>query len=191
ARPGRLSPPIATIRVSVSNNNSTRSSPRSRPTTAGRPELLWSISLKCARRTYCRAWQSSTVSARKSWRSSRAGCPSTNGTLRVSIASAERWTRCPSSTPRFVVFDDRDLFDAEVGRLRHAVAQDVTLNDLETARVLFLSELAFGSDLLGAGVEFQLLSPMRDDEGIVVLRHLQRKLYTRDGAKALFRTDLY
>jgi len=57
--------------------------------------------------------------------------------------------------------------------------------------VLFLSELAFGSDLLGAGVEFQLLSPMRDDEGIVVLRHLQRKLYTRDGAKALFRPDLY
>ncbi|WP_063057449.1 hypothetical protein [Nocardia sienata] len=88
-------------------------------------------------------------------------------------------------------FDDRDLFDAEVGRLRHAVAQGATLNDLDTARVLFLSELAFGSDLLGAGVEFQLVSPMRDDEALVILRHLQRKLYTRDGAKALFRPDLY
>jgi hypothetical protein len=88
-------------------------------------------------------------------------------------------------------FDDRDLFDAEVGRLRHAVAQGVTLNDLDTARVLFLSELAFGSDLLGAGVEFQLVSPMRDDEAVVILRQLQRKLYTRDGAKALFRPDLY
>ncbi|MEU4840915.1 hypothetical protein [Nocardia testacea] len=88
-------------------------------------------------------------------------------------------------------FDDRDLFDTEVGRLRHAVAEGLTLNDLDTARVLFLSELAFGSDLLGAGVEFQLVSPMRDDEAIVILRQLQRKLYTRDGAKALFRPDLY
>lgn len=48
ARPGRLSPPIATIRLSVSNNNSMRSSPRSRLTTVGKPELSWSISRKWA-----------------------------------------------------------------------------------------------------------------------------------------------
>lgn len=72
-----------------------------------------------------------------------------------------------------------------------AVARRATLDEIETARVLFLSELAFGSDLLGAGVEFQLVSAMRDNEAIAILRHLQRKLYTRDGAKALFRPDLY
>jgi hypothetical protein len=88
-------------------------------------------------------------------------------------------------------FADRDRFVEEVGRLRRAVADAVTLNELETARVLFLSELAFGSDLLGAGVEFQLVSPLRDDEAVVVLRALQRKLYTRHGARSLFRPDLY
>ncbi|MGV9675167.1 hypothetical protein ACWDSJ_07795 [Nocardia sp. NPDC003482] len=65
------------------------------------------------------------------------------------------------------------------------------MSEVEAARVLFWSELAFGSDLFGAGVEFQMVSPMRDDEAIKVLRGLQRKLYTRAGAEAVFEPGLY
>ncbi|WP_157172168.1 hypothetical protein [Nocardia pneumoniae] len=92
---------------------------------------------------------------------------------------------------RALGFADRDRFNDEAARLRRAVRDGAMLTEVETARVLFLSELAFGSDLFGAGVEFQLVSPMRDAEAITILRSLQRKLYTRDGAKALFKPELY
>ncbi|WP_406273761.1 hypothetical protein OH799_35455 [Nocardia sp. NBC_00881] len=65
------------------------------------------------------------------------------------------------------------------------------LTEVETARALFLSELAFGSDLFGAGVEFQLVNAIRDADAVTILRSLQRKLHTRAGAKALFEPELY
>ncbi|MBF6166589.1 hypothetical protein IU486_17795 [Streptomyces gardneri] len=104
------------------------------------------------------------------------------------------WVGVATSAPipvRALGFTDRDRFDEEAARLRRAVRDGAMLTEVETARVLFLSELAFGSDLFGAGVEFQLVSPMRDAEAITILRSLQRKLYTRAGAKALFLPELY
>ncbi len=104
------------------------------------------------------------------------------------------WVGVSTSAPipvRALGFADRDRFNDEAARLRRAVRDGAMLTEVETARVLFLSELAFGSDLFGAGVEFQLVSPMRDAEAITILRSLQRKLYTRDGAKALFKPELY
>ncbi|MEU4313832.1 hypothetical protein [Nocardia sp. NPDC024068] len=103
-------------------------------------------------------------------------------------AALASYTGVSSNAPipvRALGLNDRTQFKAEVGRLRRAVAERATLNHIDAARVLFLSELAFGSDLLGAGVEFQLVSAIRDDEAVAILRTLQRKLYTRDGAKAL------
>ncbi|MEU1995919.1 hypothetical protein ABZ511_15825 [Nocardia gamkensis] len=92
---------------------------------------------------------------------------------------------------RALGFADRDRFDEEAARLRRAVRDGAMLTEVETARVLFLSELAFGSDLFGAGVEFQLVNAIRDTEAIQILRSLQRKLHTRAGAKALFEPELY
>ncbi|WP_067838513.1 hypothetical protein [Nocardia lijiangensis] len=109
-------------------------------------------------------------------------------------AALASWTGVSATAPipvRALGFPDRRRFKEEVGRLRHAVREGAKLTEVETARVLFLSELAFGSDLFGAGVEFQLVSPMRDAEAVTILRSLQRKLFTRAGAEALFEPELY
>ncbi|MGK8522065.1 hypothetical protein ACRS6B_11160 [Nocardia asteroides] len=104
------------------------------------------------------------------------------------------WTGVSANAPipvRALGFPDRDRFKEETSRLRSAVQERAVLTEVETARVLFLSELAFGSDLFGAGVEFQLVNAIRDADAITILRSLQRKLHTRAGAKALFEPDLY
>ncbi|MFD0360476.1 hypothetical protein ACFQZZ_03320 [Nocardia sp. GCM10030253] len=109
-------------------------------------------------------------------------------------AALASWTGVSHDAPipvRALGFPDRDQFNDEVSKLRRAVSDRARLTEVQTARVLFLSELAFGSDLLGAGIEFQLVSTFRDAEAITVLRTLQRKLYTRAGAKALFEPKLY
>lgn len=119
------------------------------------------------------------------------------------LTSAERdfvdgalasWVGVSNSAPipvRALGFPDRERFKEETIRLRRAVRDGATLTEVETARVLFFSELAFGSDLFGAGVEFQLVNAIRDAEAITILRSLQRKLYTRAGAEALFEPELY
>ncbi|WP_454195618.1 hypothetical protein [Nocardia sp. Marseille-Q1738] len=104
------------------------------------------------------------------------------------------WTGVAHDAPipvRALGFPDRNAFNDEVSRLRRAVSGRATLTEVETARVLFLSELAFGSDLFGAGIEFQIVNAMRDAEALTLLRSLQRKLFTRAGAKALFEPELY
>ncbi|MBF6302732.1 hypothetical protein IU459_35145 [Nocardia amamiensis] len=97
----------------------------------------------------------------------------------------------PCSTRSSTAETFRDAAAAVLGRLRREVSGRATLSEVETARVLFLCELAFGSDLFGAGIEFQIVNPIRDAEAITLLRSLQRKLYTRAGAKALFEPELY
>ncbi|MFR9771038.1 hypothetical protein [Nocardia sp. SC052] len=104
------------------------------------------------------------------------------------------WVGVSTNAPipvRALGFADRDRFDDETVRLRHAVRDGIMLTEVETARVLFLSELAFGSDLFGAGVESKIVNGIRDAEAITILRSLQRKLHTRAGAKALFEPELY
>ena len=99
---------------------------------------------------------------------------------------------CHSPLPvRALGFSDRDQFSNEIARLSQMASVGAVVSDLEAARVLFLSELAFGSDLFGAGTEFRYVSPFSDHEALVALRALQRKLYTHSGAKALFRPELY
>ncbi|WP_131816936.1 hypothetical protein [Nocardia salmonicida] len=109
-------------------------------------------------------------------------------------ASLASWTGISTRAPipvRALGYSNRDHFDDEVDRLRRTISAGEKLSEVDTARVLFLSELAFGSDLFGAGVEFRLVSSFSDAEGIAVLRTLQRKLYTHSGARSLFNPELY
>ncbi|MFE1592274.1 hypothetical protein [Nocardia sp. NPDC058705] len=104
------------------------------------------------------------------------------------------WTGISTRAPipvRALGYSDRDHFDHEVDRLRRAISVGGKLSEVDTARVLFLSELAFGSDLFGAGIEFRMVSTFDDTEGIAVLRALQRQLYTKLGAHSLFNPELY
>jgi hypothetical protein len=75
-------------------------------------------------------------------------------------------------------FADGHEFGREMRRLADAVLRQAPLTELDLARVLFFTELSFGSDVLGAGYEFALTSVLgfSDAEGIVLLRGIQRKL---------------
>jgi hypothetical protein len=78
-----------------------------------------------------------------------------------------------------------DEFASLTDRLGQAVRRGDPLSGLDWARALFLTELSFGSDLAGAGVEFSYVSHS-DEDGIKLLRSIQRKLSSRDRAEVLF-----
>jgi hypothetical protein len=76
-------------------------------------------------------------------------------------------------------------FDSLTERLAQAIKDQQPLSDLDWALAVFLTELSFGSDLVGAGVEFALVSHS-DEIGIRLLRAIQRKISSRYLADLLF-----
>jgi hypothetical protein len=73
-------------------------------------------------------------------------------------------------------------------RLQRAVADGDALTDLDWARVLFLTEITWASDLVGAGLDFATVTGFSDIEAVSLLRGLQqrRKIGGYDRAKRLF-----
>jgi len=65
-------------------------------------------------------------------------------------------------------------FRALVRRLLEAVDNNEPLSDLDWARALFLTEISWASDLVGAGIDFA--TTIRDDEAVQLLRSIQRKI---------------
>jgi hypothetical protein len=80
---------------------------------------------------------------------------------------------------------DAEEFRNLTERLALAVRGGQALTDLDWARALFLTELSFGSDLAGAGVEFDYVSHS-DEDGIKLLRSIQRKISSSGRADLLF-----
>jgi hypothetical protein len=68
-----------------------------------------------------------------------------------------------------------DLF-AESARIRAVLSEGNALSDRDAVRALILTEISFVSDCFGAGVEWETVTGLRDDDTIAVLRRLQRKL---------------
>ena len=62
-------------------------------------------------------------------------------------------------------------------RLMEAVKNKEPLSDLDWARALFLTEISFGSNLVGSGLDF---GPAADEYWLGVLRSLQRKVSSYD-----------
>jgi hypothetical protein len=60
-------------------------------------------------------------------------------------------------------------------RLQGAVANDEPLTNLDWARVLFLTEITWVSDLVGAGLDFATVTGFSDTEAVALLRGLQRR----------------
>jgi hypothetical protein len=73
-------------------------------------------------------------------------------------------------------------------RLERAVTNGERLEDLDWARVLFLTEITWASDLVGAGLDFATVTGFSDTEAVSLLRGLQRrrKIGGHARAKLLF-----
>jgi len=86
-------------------------------------------------------------------------------------------------------YTDWAAFDADVARMRERLDDaDPRFSALDWTRILLLAEISFGSDLLGAGVEFDIVTPWRDPEALRVLRSIQRALAGTANASLLFPT---
>ena len=99
------------------------------------------------------------------------------------------WGGAASDAPLpvgLVGVSDWEEFDALTDRLATAVKAGGPLSDLDWARALLLTEISFGSDLVGAGVEFEMACRFADRDGLTLLRSLQRKIASRRRAALLF-----
>jgi hypothetical protein len=91
----------------------------------------------------------------------------------------------PLPIERLFGISDWAEFDTLTERLAHAITQRQPLSDRDWATALFLTEISFGSDLVGTGVEFALMSHS-DEDGIKLLRSIQRKISSSHRADLLF-----
>jgi hypothetical protein len=73
-------------------------------------------------------------------------------------------------------------------RLRDAIKSKEPLSDLDWARALFLTEISFGSNLVGSGLDF---GPAADEYWLGVLRSLQHKVSSYDRFLLLLRNASY
>lgn len=68
-------------------------------------------------------------------------------------------------------------FDADVDRFCGELGLDEPdLSSRDWSRIQFLAEISWASDMFGAGVEFEVVSPFRDAEALALLRSIQRTL---------------
>jgi hypothetical protein len=77
-------------------------------------------------------------------------------------------------------------FTELTGRLAHAVTGGESLSELDWTRVLFLTECSWASSVVGAGLDFAIVTGISDTEGLTLLRGLQRKIGGVERAKLLF-----
>jgi hypothetical protein len=75
-----------------------------------------------------------------------------------------------------------------VNRLKEAVRDEEPLSDLDWARALFLTEISFGSDLVGSGLDF---GRSKAEYWLGVLRSLQYKVSSHDRFLLLLQNASY
>ncbi|HME76351.1 MAG TPA: hypothetical protein VKI00_12075 [Mycobacterium sp.] len=81
-----------------------------------------------------------------------------------------------------------DEFGELTVRLQRAVENGDPLSNLDWARVLFLTEITWASDLVGAALDFATITGFSDTEAVSLLRGLQRrrKIGGYEAGKLLF-----
>ncbi|MGC5166346.1 hypothetical protein [Luteimicrobium sp. DT211] len=77
---------------------------------------------------------------------------------------------------RAMGFEDTSAMLVELAALGRALRTDTPLEPIEWARVLVATEIAFASDLFGAGTEWRTMTGETDEATIRTLRAIQRKL---------------
>lgn len=93
------------------------------------------------------------------------GCYEWNGTARPSNAVA-----------RAFGFESANSLLADGTRLSRSVSQGLPLTRADWTRALLSLEVLFASDVIGAGVEWSIITGFTDGETISALRGIQRKL---------------
>jgi len=88
----------------------------------------------------------------------------------------------PVLTPLIGLASETEFIPLVTG-LMAAIEHREALSDLDWARALVLTEISWGSSLLGAGIEFA--SSMRDDKAAPLMRSLQYKLVTAERIELL------
>lgn len=73
-------------------------------------------------------------------------------------------------------FESAVDFDVEADRLASALAADEPLSGWDWTRTLLATEIAFASDVLGLGVEWETITGLGDQDALEVLCDLQREL---------------
>jgi hypothetical protein len=75
-----------------------------------------------------------------------------------------------------------DEFEDLLTRLRIAIADKEALSELDWARAQLLTEMCWGSDMIGSGIDFTY--SYRDEQAVPLMRSIQRRLrrYALGGA---------
>jgi hypothetical protein len=100
----------------------------------------------------------------------------------------EQWALAASVMPfpfQVLGLSTWDEFGELTLRLGHAVTACEPLTDLEWARVLYLTECSWASEVVGAGRGFVSVTGYSDTEAVSLLRGLQRKIGGIKRAKLL------
>jgi hypothetical protein len=105
------------------------------------------------------------------------------------LQALDEWRSSASGKPfpfQVLGLSTWEQFGELIVRLEHAVAGAESLTDLDWARVLFLTEITFASSLIGAGLDFAIVTAFSDAEALGLLRRLQRKIGGAERAELLF-----
>jgi hypothetical protein len=97
----------------------------------------------------------------------------------ILLAGVRQWGGPATPTAELAValgFGDVSDLYAESRRLADVLSDRTDLSSVDAVRALVATEIAFGSDVFGAGVEWETVTGLSDEETIAVLRRLQRKL---------------
>jgi hypothetical protein len=90
----------------------------------------------------------------------------------------EQWALSAADAPfpfQVLGLSTWDEFGELTLRLERAVTDGEPLTNLDWARVLFLTEITWASDLVGAGLDFATVTGFSDNEAVSLLRGLQRR----------------
>jgi hypothetical protein len=105
--------------------------------------------------------------------------PLTDDERKVLLHGITAWggpARATETFARAMGFESVADLHAERPRLLHAIQGDEPLGRADWRRVLLLTEIAFASDVVGSGVEWQTTSGLSDEATVHALRRVQRKL---------------
>ena len=95
------------------------------------------------------------------------------------VTGLREWGGPARCTPELAVgmgFKDLEDFETSLDRLANCLIRDEPLLREDWTRVVLATEIAFVSDILGAGCDWETTTGFSDELSISLLRQIQRKV---------------